>query len=79
MQELSKFPSSYEASVFEPLIDESEIQNIVQTLANTISQRFNGEELILIELNDSSLVYKRIYNEFHYQIDKYQKADGNEW
>jgi hypoxanthine phosphoribosyltransferase len=55
MNELSKFPSSFEASMFEPLINESEIQGMVQALAHSISKRYVGEELILVGILKGSM------------------------
>jgi hypoxanthine phosphoribosyltransferase len=55
MDEITKFPFTYEVSLFEPLIDEVELNDIVSSLAHTISKRYAGEELILIGILKGSI------------------------
>jgi hypoxanthine phosphoribosyltransferase len=48
MNEDGKFPSSIVSDQFVPYIEASEIETIIESLAHTISQKYKGEELVLI-------------------------------
>lgn len=48
MDELEKFPSSFVSEQFVEYIESSEIKNITSSLAHTLNQRYQGEELVVI-------------------------------
>ena len=48
MSELYKFPSNFVSEQFVEYVDEAEIKSITEALANSINQRYQGEELIII-------------------------------
>lgn len=48
MAEQDKFHSSFVSSQFVSYIDRQEIKSITETLANTISQKYAGQELVVI-------------------------------
>jgi hypoxanthine phosphoribosyltransferase len=55
--EKSKFPSSFVSSQFVKYIDEKEIKGIVQTLGNSLSQKYQGQDLVLIGVLKGSMVF----------------------
>lgn len=55
--EKNKFPSSFVSSQFVKYIDEKEIQSIVQVLGNTLSQKYQGQDLVLIGVLKGSTVF----------------------
>lgn len=57
MNEINKFPHNAVSEQFVPYIEASEIETIVASLAHTISQRYSGEDLILIAPLKGSLVF----------------------
>jgi hypoxanthine phosphoribosyltransferase len=57
MSELYKFPSNFVSEQFVEYVDESEIKSITEALANTINQRYQGEELIIIGVLKGSMVF----------------------
>ena len=57
MSELSKFPSSFVSEQFVEYIDEKEVQTVVESLGHTISQKYKGQELVLVGLLKGSMVF----------------------
>lgn len=57
MGEFLKFPSDFVSDQFVEYIDESEVQSIVESLGHTISQRYKGQELVLVGLLKGSMVF----------------------
>jgi hypoxanthine phosphoribosyltransferase len=52
-----KFPSSFVSSQFVKYIDAKEIKGIVETLGHTLSQKYQGQELVLICVLKGSMVF----------------------
>ena len=64
---INKLPYNTASEQFVPYIEAHEIENIVESLAHTISQRYQGEELVLIGPLKGSMIFlsdlaKRIKN-----------------
>jgi hypoxanthine phosphoribosyltransferase len=57
MDEKNKFPSSFVSSQFVKYIDSKEIKGIVETLGNSISQKYQGQDLVLIGVLKGSSVF----------------------
>tara|TARA_Y100000768_G_scaffold387823_1_gene380464 strand:+ start:2478 stop:3041 length:564 start_codon:yes stop_codon:yes gene_type:complete len=57
MSELDKFPSSFVSEQFETYMEEKDIENLTGSLAHTISQRFENEELVVIGLLKGSMMF----------------------
>ena len=57
MSELLKFPSSFVSEQFVEYIDEKEVQTVVESLGHTISQKYKGQELVLVGLLKGSMVF----------------------
>jgi len=57
MNEQNKFPLNIMNEQFVPYIEESEIQTITKSLGHTISQKYEGEELVLIGILKGSSVF----------------------
>ena len=57
MSEFNKFPSNFVSEQFVPYIDEKEIQELTTKLADQISERFKGEELVVVGLLKGSMVF----------------------
>lgn len=57
MSELSKFPNNFVSDQFVEYIDESEVQSVVESLGYTISQKYKGQELVLVGLLKGSMVF----------------------
>ncbi|MGE3610791.1 MAG: hypoxanthine phosphoribosyltransferase [Bacteriovoracaceae bacterium] len=55
--EKNKFPSTFVSSQFVKYIDQKEIKGIVEALGNTLSQRYQGQELVLIGVLKGSTVF----------------------
>jgi hypoxanthine phosphoribosyltransferase len=55
MNESTKFPSSFISSQFVKYIDEKEIKATVTALANTLSQKYEGQELVMIGVLKGSM------------------------
>lgn len=55
--ELNKFPSNFVSDQFVPYINAKEIQSITESLAHTISQKYRGQELVLIGVLKGSTVF----------------------
>lgn len=53
--EKSKFPSSFVSSQFVKYIDHKEIKGIVETLGNTLSKKYAGQDLVLIGVLKGSM------------------------
>jgi hypoxanthine phosphoribosyltransferase len=52
-----KFPSSFVSSQFVDYIDAKEIKGIVEALGNTLSQKYQGQDLVLIGVLKGSMVF----------------------
>mgnify|MGYP000577829603 FL=1 len=57
MNELNKFPSSFVSTQFEQYLSQNEIQTISESLAHTLNQKYNGEELVIIGVLKGSIVF----------------------
>jgi hypoxanthine phosphoribosyltransferase len=57
MDEKNKFPSSFVSNQFVKYIDRREIFGIVESLANTISTKYAGQELVMIGVLKGSMVF----------------------
>lgn len=55
--EKNKFPGSFVGSQFVKYIDAKEIKGIVETLGNTLSQKYQGQDLVLIGVLKGSMVF----------------------
>jgi hypoxanthine phosphoribosyltransferase len=55
--EKNKFPSSFVSSQFVKYIDAKEIKGIVEALGNTLSQKYQGQDLVLIGVLKGSMVF----------------------
>jgi hypoxanthine phosphoribosyltransferase len=55
--EKNKFPGSFVGSQFVKYIDAKEIRGIVETLGNTLSQKYQGQDLVLIGVLKGSMVF----------------------
>ena len=52
-----KFPSSFVSTQFVKYIDAKEIKGIVEAMGNTISQKYQGQDLVLIAVLKGSMVF----------------------
>ncbi len=57
MSELYKFPSNFVSDQFVEYIDRNEIEATTKKLAQTINERYQGEELIIIGMLKGSIVF----------------------
>lgn len=57
MSEFFKFPSNFVSDQFVEYIDEKEIETLTKSLAHTISQRYKGEDLVVIGVLKGSLIF----------------------
>ena len=57
MSELYKFPSNFVSDQFVSYIDREEIETITKSLAKTINERYQGEELIVIGVLKGSMIF----------------------
>lgn len=55
--EKNKFPSSFVSAQFVKYIDSKEIKGIVEALGNTLSQKYQGQDLVLIGVLKGSMVF----------------------
>ena len=55
--EKNKFPSSFVSSQFVKYIDGKEIKGIVEALGNTLSQKYHGQDLVLVGVLKGSMVF----------------------
>lgn len=55
--EKNKFPSTFVSSQFVKYIDAKEIKGIVEALGNTLSQKYQGQDLVLIGVLKGSMVF----------------------
>lgn len=56
-KERAKFPSSFIVDQFQSYIDRNEINTIVESLAYTISQKYQGQELVLVGMLKGSMTF----------------------
>ncbi len=57
MEEKDKFPSSFTSTQFVKYVDRKEIRTVVDTLAHTISQKYAGQDLVLIGVLKGSMTF----------------------
>lgn len=57
MDESNKFPSDFISGQFSPCLNETEIKTITESLAHTINQKYQGEELVIIGVLKGSIVF----------------------
>lgn len=57
MSEFLKFPSNFVSDQFVEYIDRKEIESLTQSLGHTISQKYAGQDLVLVGLLKGSLVF----------------------
>jgi hypoxanthine phosphoribosyltransferase len=57
INEKNKFPSSFVSSQFVKYIDSKEIKGMVEALGNQISQKYQGQDLVLIGVLKGSMVF----------------------
>lgn len=57
MSELNKFPSNFVSDQFVEYIDRKEILSLTESLAHTISQKYEGQELIVIGMLKGSMLF----------------------
>lgn len=55
--EKNKFPSTFVSSQFVKYIDANEIRGIVEALGNMLSQKYQGQDLVLIGVLKGSMVF----------------------
>lgn len=55
--EKNKFPSTFVSNQFVNYIDAKEIKGIVEALGNTLSQKYQGQDLVLIGVLKGSMVF----------------------
>jgi len=55
--EKNKFPSSFVSSQFVKYVDSKEIKGILEALGNQISQKYQGQDLVLIGVLKGSMVF----------------------
>ena len=55
--EKNKFPSTFVEGQFVKYIDSKEINGIVETIGNTLSQKYQGQDLVLIGVLKGSMVF----------------------
>ena len=57
MNELAKFPTNFESNQFVEYIDKNEIETITKSLAHTIEQKYEGEDLVVIGILKGSMLF----------------------
>lgn len=57
MKEINKFPHNIVSEQFVPYIEAHEVESITESLAHTISQKYQGEELVLIGVLKGSTLF----------------------
>ena len=57
MNEKDKFPSSFASTQFVKYVDRKEIKTIVETLGHAISQKYAGQELVLVGVLKGSMTF----------------------
>lgn len=57
MDHLNKFPSSFVSEQFVPYIKEDEIKALTLKLASSISERYQGEDLVIVGLLKGSMMF----------------------
>jgi len=57
LDEKNKFPSSFVSNQFVKYIDQKEIKSYIETLGNTISQKYKNQDLILIGVLKGSMIF----------------------
>lgn len=55
--EKNKFPSSFVSSQFVKYIDAKELRGMVEALGNTLSQKYQGQDLVLIGVLKGSMTF----------------------
>lgn len=57
MSELNKFPSNFVSDQFVEYIDRKEIKSLTKSLAHTIEQKYEGQELVVIGMLKGSMLF----------------------
>lgn len=57
MNEKDKFPSSFASTQFTKYVDRNEIKTIVETLGHAISQKYAGQDLVLVGVLKGSMTF----------------------
>lgn len=57
MNEINKFPTNFVSEQFVPYIKENEITQITTSLAAQISERYQGEDLVIVGILKGSMVF----------------------
>jgi hypoxanthine phosphoribosyltransferase len=57
LSDLEKFPSDFVSAQFVKYIDKNEIKGMVESLGNTLNQKYAGEELVLIGILKGSVTF----------------------
>ena len=57
MSELNKFPSNFVSEQFVEYIDRKEIGSLTESLAHTIDQKYEGQELVVIGMLKGSMLF----------------------
>lgn len=55
--EKNKFPSSFVSNQFVKYVDSKEIKGIVEALGNSLSQKYHGQEIVLVGVLKGSMVF----------------------
>jgi len=57
MSDLEKFPDNFVSEQFVKYVDEKEIETIVDSLAHTLSEKYKGQELVMIGVLKGSMIF----------------------
>jgi hypoxanthine phosphoribosyltransferase len=57
MDEKNKFHSSFTSSQFVPYIEKGELETLVKSLAHTLSEKYKGQELVMIGVLKGSMTF----------------------
>ena len=57
MNEKDKFPSHFASTQFEKYVDHQEIKTVVESLGHAISQKYAGQELVLVGVLKGSMTF----------------------
>jgi hypoxanthine phosphoribosyltransferase len=57
MDEKHKFPSTFVSSQFVKYIDAKEIKGMVEALGNSLSQKYQGQDLVLVGVLKGSMIF----------------------
>ena len=57
MDEKNKFHSSFTSSQFVPYIEKNELDDLVKSLAHTLSEKYKGQEVVMIGVLKGSMTF----------------------